>query len=93
MINRQIAYFAIRCKGSLIRQHKGFFDVISFILHEGIEGTVNGVVFAGFDFDGDDRQAVVVINEIVHLSLMTIIVIKEFMPMCRKFACHNIFVN
>ena len=33
MINRHIAYFALRCKGSLIRQHKGFFDVIVFILH------------------------------------------------------------
>ena len=55
----------------------GLFHMIILVLYEGIQRTVNGVVLAGLDLDGDGGEAVVIVDQIIHLALAAVIVIEQ----------------
>ena len=67
--------------------------MIIFIFNKIIECAVDGVVLAGLDFNRNGGKAVVVIDQIVYFTLITIIVVEQLMPMCCKFTCDDTFIN
>ena len=77
IINRQIGDLAVRRDIAGVGKDIGLFYVIVLVLYEGIQRAVNGVVLAGLDLDGDGGEAVVVVDQVIHLALAAVIVIEQ----------------
>ena len=50
------------------------------IAYKVIQCAVYRIILAGFHLDGHDRQAVVIVNQVVYLSLGAVVVVKQFVP-------------
>ena len=51
------------------------------------------IVFAGFYFDGDNGQIVVIINQEVYFSFVSIVIIKQVVTKGGQGVRMNLFVN
>ena len=67
-IDGQISDFSIGGDFSCVGEDKSLFDVVVLILDKGVQGTVYRVVLAGFDFNGNGGKTVIIINQIVYLT-------------------------
>ena len=76
IINWQIRNLTIRRDLAGVGQNKSLFHMIIFVLHEGAQRAVDGVILAGLNLDRNGGQAVVVVDQIIDLALVAVIVIK-----------------
>lgn len=79
VIYRDIDYFTFLCNYSFIRYNKCFLNMIVFVLNEGIECAVNGIVFSRFYFDWNSGKTVIIVNKIIYFSFATIIIVEQLM--------------
>ena len=77
IVNWQIADLAIRRDSAGIGQDEGFFHVVILVLYKAVQSAVDGVVLAGLDLDGDGGEAVVVVDQIIHLALAAVIIVEQ----------------
>ena len=92
IINRQICDPSVCCDFARVGQDKGFFYMIIVIFYEGIQHAVDGVILAGFHFDGNGGQAFVIINQVIDLALIAVVVIVELETVRNKLACDNALI-
>ena len=77
IIDRQIRDLTVRRDLAGIGQNERLFHVIIVVLYKSAQRAVDGVVLAGFDLDGDGGEAVVIVDQIIHLALAAVIVIEQ----------------
>lgn len=66
--------------------------MIIFILHEGVQRAVDGVILAGLDLNGDGGQSVVVIDQIIGLTLAAVVVIVQIIAVGDELAGDNALI-
>ena len=54
---------------------------------------MDGVVLAGFDLDGDGGEAVVIVDQIIHLALAAVIVIEQLVAVRGQLLGHHAFIH
>ena len=54
---------------------------------------MNGVVLAGFDLDGNGGEAVVIVDQIIHLALAAVIVIEQLVAVRGQLLGHHAFIH
>ena len=67
--------------------------MIVLVLHKGIQRAVDGVVLAGLDLDGDGGEAVVIVDQIIHLAFAAVIVIKQLAAVSGQLLGHHAFIH
>ena len=65
IIDRDIRDLAVCCDLAGIGQDISLLYMIILVLHEGAYCTVDGVILAGLDLDGDGGQAVVIVDHLL----------------------------
>ena len=78
---------------ALVGNDSGSKDIVLRILQEIVEGTMCRVVFARLDLYWVGTHRGVVVNQIVHLTLLAIVIIVEFVSMCAKFLGYHILID
>ena len=58
-----------------------------------VQGAVDGVVSAGFDFDRDDGEIVIVVDEVVDFAFLAIVVIKELVAVGMQLARDDALID
>ena len=66
--------------------------MVIIVFYKSVQRTVDRVILARLDFDGDGREAVVIVDQIIDLPPAPIIIVIELIPMGNKFAGHNALV-
>ena len=67
--------------------------MIIVVLYEGIQGAVDGVVLAGLDLDGDGGEAVVVVDQVIHLALAAVVVIEQLAAVGGQLLGDHAFID
>ena len=78
---------------TFIGENIRFLDVIIFIVHKGIQGAVDGIILAGFDFDGHGREAVVIVDQEIDFAFAAVVVIEQFISMSDELTGDHRFIN
>ena len=67
--------------------------MIVVVLYEGIQCAVDGVVLAGLDLDGDGGEAVVIVDQVIHLALAAVIVIEQIVAVGDELAGDDALID
>ena len=92
-VNRNTSDLPLMRNSSLIWKHKRLLDVIILVWNKGIHSAVDGVILAGFDFKRNGGKAFVIIYQIIHLSLASVVVVEQLVTLRGQLACNNTFIN
>ena len=74
IIDRDIRDLSFRRDLAGVGEDVGFFYMIVFVLHKGVQRAVDGVVLAGLDLNRDGGQAVVIIDQEIDLAFVAVFV-------------------
>ena len=77
---------------SLIRYNSTCKDMIIRVLQEIVKCTMHSIVLTRLDFYRMDTHGSMIVNQKIHLTLLTIVVVKKLMSMGTKFLCNNAFI-
>ena len=78
---------------ALVGNDSGRKDIVLRNFQKIVERTMLRVVLARLDFNRVGTHRGMVVNQIVHLALLAVVVIVEFMPMCAKFLGYHILID
>ena len=67
--------------------------MVIFVFYEVIERAVNGIILAGFDLDRNGGEAVVIVDQIVHLAFAAVIIVKQLMTVRCKLTRHSTLID
>ena len=93
IIDRQIRDLAVRRDFAGVGQNERLFHVIVVVLYEGIQRAVDGVVLAGLDLNGNGGEAVVIVDQIIHLALAAVIVIERIVTVGNELAGDDALID
>ena len=76
VVNGDISDLSVLGHGSFIGNHICLFDMVILVPNKGVQRTVDCVILAGFDFNGNSGKTVVIVDQIIYLALAAVIVIE-----------------
>ena len=54
---------------------------------------MDGIILAGFDLNRYDGKAAVIVNQIIHLTLAAVIIVKQFVTVRNQFRGNGRFID
>ena len=93
IIDRDIRDLAVCCDLAGVGQNIGLLYMIILVFHESAQRTVDGVVLAGLDLDGDGGQAVVIVDQIIDLAFVAVIIVKQLAAVSGQLLGHHAFIH
>lgn len=92
-IDRHISNLSILIDLALIGNDSCRKDVVIGILQEIVECAVHRVVLTRLDFNRIGTHGSMVIYQVVHLSLLAVVVVEELVPMSPQLLCNDILID
>lgn len=92
-INRHISDLTFLIDFTFVGNDCSRLDIVIGILQEIVKGTVYGIVLARLDFYGMGTHRRVIVYQEIHLALLAIVVVKEFVAMGTQLLCNNTLID
>ena len=67
--------------------------MIILVWNKCIQSAVDSVILAGFDLKRNGGKAFLIIYQIIHLSLASVVVVEQLAAVRDQLACNNTFIN
>lgn len=93
IVDRDIDDLSVLGDGSFIGDNVCLFNMVILVPDKCIQSTVDSVIFARFDLNGDSGKTVIIVDQVIYLTLVAVIVVEQSMSVCDQFAGYNGFVN